>query len=137
MGCDIHPCIEIKGDYDYWDAVAIPDHTRCYPFFAGMANVRTGYGKQDLPEIGAIQGLPPDMDADSKKLVDGDHTHRWFNLTEAEAYDKRLDAMDFGENPDDWYPMIQWKRWLKTMRFFAELYNRPGDRVRVVYNFDS
>ena len=142
MGCDIHPVIEVRGTKwpgdKTWEAVAIPDRGRNYAFFGALAGVR--YEPSNGP-VAEPRGYP-DPEAEENRFCDWnpkreslhnflsrEHTPSWLTLEEMENYDAQwLEKMG---------SMGQWNRWLRTMRFYANLYEVSDRDVRVVFDFDS
>lgn len=102
MGCDIHPCVELKNEEGRWEAVMPVDEDnrygkwrepgepstyqwtfdRDYDAFALMANVRN-YGHTS--PISEPRGLPKDVTPEvaGELEEDGDlHSHSWLMLPE-------------------------------------------------------
>lgn len=112
MGCDIHPCVEIKGEDGKWKAVkpSLPesrygefrggaeygwqwDFDRNYNAFALMADVRNdGF----IIPIDTPRGLPPDVTPEIREELDcaDYHSISWLGLPEI------LQAISGGELAD-------------------------------------
>lgn len=143
MGCDIHPIIQRVSTYwdgevvgeDVWELAAIPDDSRHYGFFAGIAAVRGNY---DTPEraLAAGRGLPSGLPRYEyeKELYDhllyhGEgHSTSWFTLEEAEA----------------WTPTFEdeggrgiFEKWVAMMRFIRDHFGLQSRHVRAVFTFDN
>jgi hypothetical protein len=153
MGCDIHPCIQVRSPY--WENRLVPNRDRYYLFFGTLAGVRN----HDLDAITDFpRGYPPesekpkdeyDVPFDLEGWCTGEHSASYFTLAEAKAYVKtyldKLTPRDLQSASIDAetfaYLYARWQDWIADMEYCKKYIDRPADRtddnVRVVFNFDS
>lgn len=137
MGCDIHPFIQVKTDPDHdtaydWETVAVPEQSRCYPFFAALAGVRDIWGHPPLAEG---RGLPENLfKYQADQYLSGEHSATWFTLAEMRGHDVEWLKSVYPEGDGPWQI---WQRWIRIGQFYAFEYDVPDEWVRYIMDFDS
>ena len=142
MGCDIHPCVEVKQEDGSWKAIPDPkppewvkkpnyewDFGRSYTCFSVLANVRNHY---EMKPIAELRGLPEDATEETRKEVDdGLHSVSWLSLPEILSYD-----WDQVVRMEGWVGPEEFKRYME--RGAPESYCRGvgGGNVAHVSNSD-
>lgn len=115
---------------------------RLYVVFAALAGVRNYAASprvdgqaQPLAPIAEPRGLPADMSAETRDLIEDDmdgHSDTWLTLDEVLAYDWDQPITD---DTEVWPLRNNARVFLERMEQLRQL--TAGDEVRLVFNFDN
>lgn len=159
MGCDIHMWVERLENDGKWHLV--PDAKvyshRNYGLFGWLADVR-GWGPPIAAPRGWPEDLSPELDAylgpdragryddegrDKRLDYAGDHTPSWLLVSEIqEAFDRLPNTPEYEteEQRRARRYVVKGDAWEFAwgyLRYWENLAQGDGSRVRIVFNFDS